>query len=342
MEKKQESAIIREELRDRKVACNENSIREIQEKLDKLVAEKSNKAVFRELGERARKENNLVLHMVPESTSKDAGARKQHNLQALGELIGYLEVNIKVDKAVKFCRRQGAIPDSGSKPRPLLVGFKRKEDMDLVLQSAKHLSDCPDKLVAKISIVRDLTKAQRDDEADLLEEVKRKNLSRTEEDITNNQCYKRVGKRGERYEIKVTLRSTETIDPNGLVVDGDAIATGANAVSISYPGQARVFGQAGALAGQGRGGLRSSRGLVRPRPDSDEEGSSPKRRSSALSLTADASDKQDLAEANSDKESGDDPQQVQVESGDSQPRGQVMVPTKQVFSGLADIRGEHH
>ena len=59
VEKKQEAAKDREELRDNKVTNNMNVIKEMQEKLNKLEAEKSNNAVFRELGERVRKENNL-------------------------------------------------------------------------------------------------------------------------------------------------------------------------------------------------------------------------------------------------------------------------------------------
>ena len=43
-----------------------------------------------------------------------------------------------------------------------------------------------------------------------------------------------------------------------------------------------------------------------------------------------------------DKEGGDQPQEMQEVSGDYQPRDLVMVPTMQVFSGLADLRGEQH
>ena len=52
LEKYQEAASTREELRDKKVTDNEMSIKEMQERLQKLENEKSNQAVFRELGER--------------------------------------------------------------------------------------------------------------------------------------------------------------------------------------------------------------------------------------------------------------------------------------------------
>ena len=332
VEKKQEAASVREELRDSKVTKNEQAIREMQEKLDKLVAEKSNKAVFKEIGERARKENNLVFHMVPESASKDAGSRKHHDLQALGELSRYLDLSIKVEKAVKFWRRQGTIPEIDSNPRPLLVGFKRKEDMEMFLQNAKHLSECPDKMVAKVSIVKDLTKAQREEEADLLEEVKRKNLARSDEEISNKQCYKRVGKRGERYEIKVTMKSTESIDSSGLVLENQTVATGANAVNIG--GDETVFGRARGLASRGRGrgsdkrmARGGARGVIRSRENSQEEASSPKRRNLVLSTTCCSSDNQNQAE--------------QEGSGDFQLRDlEKVVPSMQIFRGLGDLRGE--
>ena len=100
MEKQQEAAMVREELRDNKVTSNEKAIKEMQDMLAKLEAEKSNKAVFRELGERVRKENNVILHMVPESTSREAGSRKLHDMQAMGELLEYLVGNMKVDRGV--------------------------------------------------------------------------------------------------------------------------------------------------------------------------------------------------------------------------------------------------
>ena len=56
----------------------------------------------------------------------------------------------------------------------------------------------------------------------------------------------------------------------------------------------------------------------------------------------DAGDKQGSAVTNSDRESSDQPQGMQEDSGDYQTRDLVMVPTMQVFSGLADLRGEQH
>ena len=46
--------------------------------------------------------------------------------------------------------------------------------MQIILKNAKYLAECPHKLMASISIVKDLTRHQSEEEADLLEEVKRK------------------------------------------------------------------------------------------------------------------------------------------------------------------------
>ena len=107
IDKQQEAALVGEELRDNKVTCYEKAIMEIQDMLVKLEAEKSNKAVFRELAERIKKANNVILHMIPESTSREAASRKLHDMQAMWELLEYLVGNMKVDREVKFGRRQG-------------------------------------------------------------------------------------------------------------------------------------------------------------------------------------------------------------------------------------------
>ena len=41
-----------------------------------------------------------MFHMLPESRSKEAGTRKQHDMQALGELFGYLGVGVRVDRVL--------------------------------------------------------------------------------------------------------------------------------------------------------------------------------------------------------------------------------------------------
>ena len=68
-------------------------------------------------------------------------------------------------EAVKFVRREGE--KNSQNPRPLKVVLRRKEDRDLVLSYAHKLNKCVQEQWRKVTVVSDLTRFQRKDEAEL-------------------------------------------------------------------------------------------------------------------------------------------------------------------------------
>ena len=93
-----------------------------------------------------------------------------------------LDINIK--EALKFRRRQGKYDNGAELPRPLLIGFKYQVDQELLLSNTWKLAR--DRNYSGLSIVRDLTDKERKREKDLMVEAKRKNLDRTEEEMSKN------------------------------------------------------------------------------------------------------------------------------------------------------------
>ncbi len=96
------------------------------------------------------------------------------------------------EEAVKFCKRIGEI---GTAPRPLLTGFHMESDKLNLLRVAKNLEDT---CFSDVNIAPDLTKKQRDEEAELKKEAERRNKSLSENDVSKNLHWVVVGPRGER------------------------------------------------------------------------------------------------------------------------------------------------
>ena len=78
---------------------------------------------------------------------------------------------------IKFCRRVGE--RGGEEPRPMLVGFHRKEDRNELMEKAKELRHTDFK---EVTIVPDMTPHQRKEETEMAKEAERRNETRTEEE----------------------------------------------------------------------------------------------------------------------------------------------------------------
>ena len=92
------------------------------------------------------------------------------------------------------------------------------------------LSRCDNKAARDINIVKDLTSKQRQRESDLVSEAGRKNMERSHEEVEENIVFKVVGRKGEKREIKVTLRHGEKLDESGNVVREDGWNKGTRSV----------------------------------------------------------------------------------------------------------------
>jgi hypothetical protein len=106
--------------------------------------------------------------------------------------------------SVKFCRRVGERKET---PRPLIVGFKKEEDRNRLLESARLLEDT---VFKDVSVAPDLTRNQREEEENMKKEMERRNEKLTQEDRQKNLAWAVVGSKGEKRLVKTTVRAQQT------------------------------------------------------------------------------------------------------------------------------------
>ena len=115
---------------------------------------------------------------------------------------------------------------NGENARPILLGLRFTADLEMVLDRSWMLGQATNKAAKDINIVRDLTVKQREREADLASGAAKKNMERSQEELDQNLVYKVVGRKGEKREIKVTLRQGEEVDDAGIVTRSDGWGRG--------------------------------------------------------------------------------------------------------------------
>ncbi len=158
----------------------------LEEKLKEqkeLVSQQENNAesamseAMKEMEDRKRRSNNIVLHNIDESSSTDAEARRSHDEQLVRKIFREhlkIEVNLKLDNNQKAMVRRLGMKTEG-KSRSMKVVLPQPEDVAKVLKNAKALSQSSDKDIKKIVIKPDLTPMQRKEELKLVKEKNEKN-----------------------------------------------------------------------------------------------------------------------------------------------------------------------
>jgi hypothetical protein len=157
-----------------------------------------------EMREREIRRKNVIMHRVGEAGEEVRAAedRRVWDLKSCDNIFKALKLNMTSEKAVRFCRRVG---EKGNGPRPLVVGFRREEQKEDILENARKLRDTQ---FSEVMIIPDLTPEQRKEEADMVAEAERRNRELTEEDAAKNLEWMAVGARGERRLIKGVKRAT--------------------------------------------------------------------------------------------------------------------------------------
>ena len=115
------------------------------------------------------------------------------------------------------------------------VVLRRKEDRDLVLSNSHKLSHTDEEQWRKISVVSDLTKLQRKEEADLRRQASAKNLNRSKEEVEKGEAWKVVGKRGCKRIQLVQLFRDEIVLETGEV--RMKVGTDVGSKRVRSPGQ---------------------------------------------------------------------------------------------------------
>lgn len=132
-------------------------------------------AILEEATERSKREKNLIIHKVAESSKTESEARKLDDIQQVVSVLEALNIggSCNEDRMVQVnsTARLGAKrPDN--KPRLLKVTFNSKEVRDRVLREAKSLKDLTDANIKSLFIVPDLTPRERVEDKKLRAELK--------------------------------------------------------------------------------------------------------------------------------------------------------------------------
>ena len=202
---------------DNEIAAVKTQVNDIKKHVDEFGKNKdksrqeSEFAVYQELRDREGRKSNVVIHSLlePGADIVEPEARKSKDMDGLAGLFSEIGATVDVKRDVMFAKRLGA---RGEGARPLLVGFNNMESRDSVLDKAKNLADM-DEDMQRISIIRDLTQKQRDEEEWLRTEAERKNGLLSPDDA-ENWMWRVVGPRGQRRLIKA--RRDESLDNRGI------------------------------------------------------------------------------------------------------------------------------
>jgi hypothetical protein len=204
MEKKLEG--VQKELSDntRVIERVDKSVDDLKKELDKVKEtrkdELSQFITAEEYREREARRYNVILHRVPEPAGGSGEERKMADLATCSKI--FAAIGLKDWTCdIKLCRRLG---ERGDNPRPLIIYLKNETTRTALLESAKHLRDTDH---YEVSIVPDLTPAQRQEEVALSMDMDRRNKEElTEDDIQKNLIWKVVGPRGAKRLVKIAAR----------------------------------------------------------------------------------------------------------------------------------------
>jgi hypothetical protein len=196
---------LEEEMEEIRNACekNDSGLQKVQDKVDKLAEKVGNVAkraaeavtmdensVYEELREREQRKTNVVMYGMKEAPSSCVGKERwDWDMASCDNLFKALKLEMP-ENSIKFLRRVG---EAGEQPRPLVVGFHEERDKKRVLRM-----DTRRTVFSDVEVCPDLTKKQRQEEADMRKEAVKRNQQMNDEDRAKNLAWQVVGPRGER------------------------------------------------------------------------------------------------------------------------------------------------
>ena len=172
------------------------------------ILEKDRKDQIEELEDRIRRKKNLIIFRLPEdeTESKTAKEMKEEDNTSVDAILK--ETGVKA-KPLDI-RRLGQAHKNG-KGRPLRVIFESEKDRDDVLFSAirvsKEKKDGDNRLCTQVSVRKDLTKHERDEETKLFIELKKR---REEAKVSGDDKANWVRRRGKVINIGKYPENKET------------------------------------------------------------------------------------------------------------------------------------
>jgi len=175
------------------------------DKVDRAVKEAEYR-ISEEMREREARRRNIILHCVGEDRSEKSSGKERQEWDRKSCINVFTAMGVIMEEeAVRFCRRVGERKED---PRPLVCGFWDEKDRNKVLRNARKLEGTD---FGNVSVCPDLTKKQREEEAEMRKEADRRNEEElTEDDLAKNLRWTAVGDRGQRFLVKTTAREQRT------------------------------------------------------------------------------------------------------------------------------------
>ena len=133
-------------------------------------------AMHTEMAEKTRRRCNIVISGLPSSRSSDQDLTRDL-------FVSHLGLDAATLPAIKSVRRVGKV--MADKPRLLIVGLTREEEVDIIMKSANNLRNSIDPVLRNsVFINRDLTKAEAKAAYELRQrnKLRKLNPSRVHED----------------------------------------------------------------------------------------------------------------------------------------------------------------
>jgi hypothetical protein len=210
-------------------ATNTDSIQRLEKKMEEIVDQAKRtegiskndfearmKEEKEKQQERKDRELNIIVHGVEECSANTEQGEDRRRWDVRQCLNIFKDARL-TENDIKFCRRVGARRERG---RPIIMGFYNKSTRDKLIKV---------ELPEDISVGPDMTKKQREEEAEIWKEMEEKNKSRTEEQVTKNLFWRLVGPKGERRLILGPARNqaqpprTEARRGRGALVRGGMV-----------------------------------------------------------------------------------------------------------------------
>jgi hypothetical protein len=226
---------------------NEAAIQRVEKKVDELVEQAKKTEVLtkddldarmreerEEMRERKEREMNVIIHGLDECENEEAGGEERIKWDKKQCIELAKSQHLKLEEHdIKFCRRVGPRKD---KERPLVVGLYSQITRNKLMKGEYEEG---------ITVGPDMTRRQREEEAEVWNEMAERNKNRTEEQVSKNLSWRIVGQKGER---RLVLGPTRTQDEQGARRGTRGGARG---------------GTRGGTSGTVRGGPRGGRTVVR-------------------------------------------------------------------------------
>ena len=238
---------------EKRMACNENSVKELDRRVEKLDEKVKNRDeniekrvqqselnLLEEINEREYKRNNVIMYKVKELEDDRASGRDRQDwdMNAVLDIVNSIGMRIE-RQDVKFLRRLG---EAGRDPRPLCIGFHTEGDKNWLLRRGRELEKTRYK---DVNVCPDLTRKQRQAEQELKKEAERRNEALSDDDISKNLKWAVVGAKGQKRLVKTTAKGPGRVEAAAPVAPTQPPVTNSTSTYVKRPGHRQQHGQGG-------------------------------------------------------------------------------------------------